>query len=598
VFGLRRSVGRQFGRSNDRRSTLLALGAAAIALVTVPAAISSADVPLSSLVGFAALGFGASQIRFGSLPREGERYSPGCLVVVAAALVGGPATAVIAAVAAAPRFSDRRATLFWLSEAACVGVVAGLTAQLPGPLPLRVAGTLLSVQLFTVLALAVVCSARSLSSPRSLLKETAGIVFLVELAAATPIITLLVRSYAGDPVLVYATIAALLAVIWIAQRGRDDYLRELSSEREHARRDPLTGLLNRRGSEEALEREHARVARGGETAGVLLIDFDRFHWINQAYDLAGGDVVLRELSQRLLSESRTGDVIGRWGGEELIVVAPGLDATALLVFAERARRLVRDTPVQVGETLLTVTCSVGAAMLDGEADRAVSLQRANRALKQAKETRDTACSDTTHEMTVRTSRRTDVDQLTGLLNRQALADVVLPREVERSLEHGHPLALMLVDVNDLKKINDLFGHAFGDHVVSGVAETITAIVGREELVFRIGGDEFAILLPVDPAAVASIATALLTAIARRRFASESSMPAGLTQVTASIGAASLATGNPVADMALATQTLMTLAEDALIEAKETATFRAKTTIIDDGLGTKATPRDPGSRALS
>jgi diguanylate cyclase (GGDEF)-like protein len=516
-------------------------------------------------------------------------------VVVTAAVVGGPSAAIVAALAAAHRFADRKANLFWLSEAALVGVVAGVAAQLPLSLLFRVSGTLLAVQLFTLVILTVVCVVRSISDPRELLKETAGRLFLVELVAATPVITLLATTFREDPMLVFSSSAALLGVIWIAQRGRDDYLRELSSEREHARRDSLTGLLNRRGSEEALTREHARVARGGETAGVLFIDFDRFHWINQTYDLAGGDLVLRELSQRLLSASRSGDVVGRWGGEELIVVAPGLEPTALPVLAERARRIVRDAPVQIGDTSLTVTCSVGAAMLDGQVDPAVSLQRANRALKQAKETRDTACADTAYEQRSATSRRTDVDQLTGLLNRQALADVVLPREVERSVQHGYPLAVLLVDVDDLKKINDLFGHAFGDRVVSGVAETITAIVGREELVFRIGGDEFAVLLPADPDTVASTAAAMVAAISKRRFATDTALPVGLTQVTASAGAAILTTDCRETDVTLATQALLTLAEDALIEAKETNSFSAKKTQLGGSISGAIVPGSSNSR---
>ncbi len=567
-----RRLGSSFGPGVERRSTLLAVTTAAVAVVVVPLGLAIArhegdGASIVTVAAFAALGYLASRIRFGSMPGERERYTPGCAVVVAAGVIGGPITAVATAVAAAHRYGDKRANLFWVSEAALVGLVAGVVGQTALPIPLRVAATLGAAQAVTLAALAGVHRARSIPGLRTLLKGVAGLLFLVEFVAATPLIALLAKSYGDDPVLVLVTIAALLGVIWVAQRGRDEYRRELSSERERARRDALTGLLNRRGSEEALVHEHARIARGGGNTGLLLLDFDRFHWINQTYDLAGGDLVLRELSHRLVAELRAGDVVGRWGGEELIVLAPNLEPAAISVLAEKARRIVRDTPVTIGDVTVPVTCSVGAAMLDGSANSSVTLQRANRALKQAKELRDTACVDSTYEHPRTNVLATHVDAVTGLLNRQALVDLVLPREVERSLEHDTSLALLLVDLDNLKELNDLFGHAVGDRVLAGAADAITAAVGREDLVFRIGGDEFAVLLPVEFDQATETATAMVAAISRRRFADEEAMPSALAHVTASIGVAVLPAGAAETSITLATQALLTVAEDAVIEAK-------------------------------
>jgi diguanylate cyclase (GGDEF)-like protein len=565
MFGLRR-----FEHGSERGSALLAAVAGVGAALAVPAGIAATwpgrGLAVWTIPAFVALGFLAGRIRFGPSGQGRDRYSPGCLVVVLAGLVGGPAAGAAAGAAAAHRFGDRRADLYWLSEAALAGLAAGLVGLTGMPVPLRVVLALASVQLLTTAALAAVQRIRPRADSPAISKRML-LVLAIELAAATPLLVLLVESYVRGPALVLLTVAALLCVFWLVQRGRDGYQRELSSERERARRDELTGLLNRRGSEEALAQEHARVARGGLTTGLLLLDFDRFHWINQAYDLAGGDLVLRELSRRLVGELRAGDVVGRWGGEELIVLAPGIEPAAISVLAEKVRRIVRDTPVRVGDADVVVTCSVGATMLDGGVNAEVSLQRANRALKQAKELRDTARVDSAYERRDEGFSETQVDALTGLLNRQALASLVLPREAERACAGVQPLALLLVDLDDLKQLNDRFGHVVGDQVLAGVADAITGVVGREDLVFRTGGDEFAVLLPLGRESACERADAVLRAIGRRAFANERIAPSALARVTASIGVALLTEGT-MDDADLAARALLTTAEDAALEAKK------------------------------
>ena len=396
------------------------------------------------------------------------------------------------------------------------------------------------------------------------------IALAIELVVALPLIVLLVDRFGSSPILTLLALCSLLAVFALARLGRGRFLGQLAAERRLARRDALTGLLNRRGFEEAASAEHARVVRGGDPAALLLLDFDRFHWINSAYDYAGGDLVLRAISQRLLAELRTSDLVGRWGGEELVVLAPAVDPTALGVLAEKLRRVVRDLPVRIGEQELTVTCSVGGAMLDPAAAFDVALQRANRALKRAKLERDTAIVDSTHESRRRAGLETQTDPLTGLLNHQAFARLVLPREIERAISTRTPLALLLIDLDNFKPINDLYGHQVGDQVLTGVADTISAIVGRDDLVFRTGGDEFAALIPVDEKQAEATAATILGAIARRTFASEEQMPTAVARVEATIQIAMLdegahTGGNP--DAMLIAQDLLTAANNAVNEAK-------------------------------
>lgn len=85
------------------------------------------------------------------------------------------------------------------------------------------------------------------------------------------------------------------------------------------------------------------------------------------------------------------------------------------------------------------------------------------------------------------------DPLTGLLNRRSF-DNVLEREMSRSERFGHPLSLLIIDVDNFKTVNDTFGHVFGDGVIKNVADSIKMHVRDVDLVGRLGGDEFIIIL--------------------------------------------------------------------------------------------------------
>jgi diguanylate cyclase (GGDEF)-like protein len=119
--------------------------------------------------------------------------------------------------------------------------------------------------------------------------------------------------------------------------------------------------------------------------GLLLLDLDHFKRVNDHHGHGGGDEVLRETVRRIAAVVRGYDTVGRWGGEEFIVVVPGLaDEEALRAAAEGVRRAIRQAPFALGDELVVVTVSVGAAhAADGEgADDLVSA--ADRALYAAK----------------------------------------------------------------------------------------------------------------------------------------------------------------------------------------------------------------------
>jgi GGDEF domain-containing protein len=97
------------------------------------------------------------------------------------------------------------------------------------------------------------------------------------------------------------------------------------------------------------------------------------------------------------------------------------------------------------------------------------------------------------------SREACLDGLTGTLNRRAF-ERDLRREMGRSLRHGDPFTLVMVDVDGLKALNDSRGHSAGDELLRAVAGALKAAVRREDVVYRLGGDEFAVLLSATEAA--------------------------------------------------------------------------------------------------
>lgn len=159
-----------------------------------------------------------------------------------------------------------------------------------------------------------------------------------------------------------------------------------ASLRERAERDPLTGLYNR---EVVLGRLHAelnRFARTGEPVGVLLADLDHFKQVNDTLGHLDGDTVLREAARRLRQALRPYDVVGRFGGEEFLAVAPGCDEAGLLALAERLRIAVGGRPFDLSGGPLVVTVSLGASLSSTGADDAELLIRlADESLYRAKE---------------------------------------------------------------------------------------------------------------------------------------------------------------------------------------------------------------------
>jgi diguanylate cyclase (GGDEF)-like protein len=163
----------------------------------------------------------------------------------------------------------------------------------------------------------------------------------------------------------------LNARIRAAQRIIDLQDRLLAAQerlRIQAMYDALTGLWNRRAIFEALARELDRARRQQSPLAVVMIDLDHFKRINDTYGHLAGDDVLREAAQRLRETVRSYDFVGRYGGEEFLIVAPGSESSRAMDLAERIRRLFADNPIRLSTAAIPVTLSLGVVCLqDGQA---------------------------------------------------------------------------------------------------------------------------------------------------------------------------------------------------------------------------------------
>jgi len=153
--------------------------------------------------------------------------------------------------------------------------------------------------------------------------------------------------------------------------------------KEQATRDALTGLINRRAVLEALDREWTRCNRECRALTVIMADIDHFKAINDTHGHLTGDQVLRMTAQRLLSELRPYDSIGRYGGEEFLIILTGCDADISLRSAERLRHAVEATLFRT-EAIIKVTLSLGIASWDGHASAQDLIRVADAALYRAK----------------------------------------------------------------------------------------------------------------------------------------------------------------------------------------------------------------------
>ena len=200
----------------------------------------------------------------------------------------------------------------------------------------------------------------------------------------------------GNRHIVLAELIARAMAASLRQASHDEERRErltameatLAAVSDAAVRDPLTGLLNRRYFDEAVETAFAAARRNGTPLSLIVLDLDRFSAVNNEHGHAVGDAVLRRVAGAMAATIRNGDVIARYGGEEFVVIAPGTDGPTAVAVAERIRAAVADSADAAGVDApgagIGMTASAGVASVLDELDGQALFHAADSALLAAK----------------------------------------------------------------------------------------------------------------------------------------------------------------------------------------------------------------------
>ncbi len=168
---------------------------------------------------------------------------------------------------------------------------------------------------------------------------------------------------------------------------QDDLIAAREELRFRATHDILTGISNRASIMDALRSELSRQAREHRSFGVILADIDHFKNVNDTYGHLCGDQVLQAVALRMKESMRPYDTVGRYGGEEFLIIAPASDAAGTLALAERIRGALAATPVSTKGGAVHLTVSLGATVsIDAQGvDPQMLLRLADQALYRAKQ---------------------------------------------------------------------------------------------------------------------------------------------------------------------------------------------------------------------
>ncbi len=186
-----------------------------------------------------------------------------------------------------------------------------------------------------------------------------------------------------DPQELRVRIRAAIRIIQL----QEDLLEALKTSEFRATHDSLTGLWNRYAILGILEKQLARSTRDGDEIAVIMTDVDHFKKVNDNYGHLAGDEVLRQTARKIKNSLRQYDEVGRYGGEEFLLVLPGCNSEAAVNIAERIRLEFEETPIVSSEGTFPVRLSFGVAITNGKdcakTDNVVGL--ADEALYKAKE---------------------------------------------------------------------------------------------------------------------------------------------------------------------------------------------------------------------
>ena len=193
-----------------------------------------------------------------------------------------------------------------------------------------------------------------------------------------------VRDNAGKPI-------GVVEVIRDLTRSKATERRVLELEKL-AFRDFLTGLPNRYYTEHKVQQALQDRTHFGRDYGLLMIDLDNFKRINDTYGHNAGDLVLKKVTKELTRGLRSADIVGRWGGEEFLLLAADTSPESLGDVAERCRALVAGAAVDWQGSVLRITASLGATLLRKDEDSVGVVDRADKLMYQSKRKGGNNCS--------------------------------------------------------------------------------------------------------------------------------------------------------------------------------------------------------------
>lgn len=304
-----------------------------------------------------------------------------------------------------------------------------------------------------------------------------------------------------------------------------------------ATRDPMTGCLNRRSFSELFEGLFQEAQNNGTELACIMVDIDHFKAVNDNFGHATGDEVIKMLAEILKSNTRSGDLVSRYGGEEFCLVLPGMSDEVAKKTAERIRLRIKDESTRRYEAGPRVTASLGiASMLDNPESPDQLNNIADQALYVAKESgrnkvvrwqpgdekspqpepqvAETVEQDPVqvqdlkhriHELeevassvSAELEYNQSYDPLTGLPNQVLFYDRI-NQAVERGYRHDQIAAVLIIDIEMFSQINTSLGREKGDQLLREFAERLNAIFRKTDgvsrlTVSRFTGDEFAVLL--------------------------------------------------------------------------------------------------------
>jgi diguanylate cyclase (GGDEF)-like protein len=302
--------------------------------------------------------------------------------------------------------------------------------------------------------------------------------------------------------LLYAVVVIFVLLFEIAKtQGFIKLEQALAVINELAIRDELTGSHNRRHLMKLLDEEIYGSGRSGNLFCLCLLDLDFFKHVNDTYGHNGGDAILREFARTVQAEIRCGDCFGRYGGEEFLLMLPDTMLEQAQVLVEQLRLRVRQLRFPDISDQLQLTVSIGVAEYRAGESIGQTIARADEALYSAKSSGRDRCFCYGQQPTaaagdaipLRAFAAEHSDPLTGVLNRRMLRDR-LGHAMERALRNNHLVALMLLNLNKFKEINDAIGYEAGDAILVQTAATVRACLRESDTIARWGGDEFIVIL--------------------------------------------------------------------------------------------------------